>query len=111
MFQRENKMTQVKELALDMLKMVDLIVRENVGNSIVLSLYSKMVFPFLKRKILTTDDKLIKENLEISYKKLKPFFEKKQKKELLEEGEKLSGHKLHSTLRNMPEFKDVTEYF
>ena len=103
--------SKVKDLALDMLTMVDLIVKENVGNSVVLSLYSKMVFPFLKRKILTTDDKLIKENLEVSYKKLKPFFEKKQKKELLEEGERLSGHKLHPTLRNMGDFKETSEYF
>ena len=51
--------SEIKTLALEMLNMVDLIVQQNVGSPIILPLYKKLVLPFLRNKILTTDDKLI----------------------------------------------------
>ena len=99
--------SEIKTLALEMLNMVDLIVQQNVGSPIILPLYKKLVLPFLRNKILTTDDKLIKENLQVSYDKLRPFFEKKQIKDMIDEGEKLGSPKIS----DLSVFKEVSEYF
>ena len=87
--------------------MVDLIVQQNVGSPIILPLYKKLVLPFLRNKILTTDDKLIKENLQASYDKLRPFFEKKQLKDMVDEAEKLGSPKISE----IGVFKEISEYF
>ena len=99
--------SEIKTLALEMLNMVDLIVEQNVGSPIVLPLYKKLVLPFLRNKILTTDDKLIKENLQASYDKLRPFFEKKQLKDMVDEAEKLGSPKISE----IGVFKEISEYF
>ena len=99
--------SEIKTLALEMLNMVDLIVQQNVGSPIVLPLYKKLVLPFLRNKILTTDDKLIKENLQASYDKLRPFFEKKQLKDMVDEAEKLGSPKISE----IGVFKEISEYF
>ena len=99
--------SEIKTLALEMLNMVDLIVKQNVGSPIVLPLYKKLVLPFLRNKILTTDDKLIKENLQISYDKLRPFFEKIQFKDMVDEAEILGSPKISE----IGVFKEISEYF
>ena len=66
--------TKVKELALDMLNMVDVIVKQNISNSLILMSYNKFILPFLRSRITSTNDEIIKKNLQASYEKLKPFF-------------------------------------
>tara|TARA_R100000687_G_C6431497_1_gene155915 strand:+ start:23 stop:325 length:303 start_codon:yes stop_codon:yes gene_type:complete len=98
--------TKVKELALDMLNMVDVIVKQNISNSLILMSYNKFILPFLRNRISITDDEIIKKNLQASYEKLKPFFEKKQIKEMIDEAEKLGSIKLPKVFLN-----EEREYF
>ena len=84
---------EVRKISMELLDMVDRIVRQNVTNGIALSLYQKFLYPFLERKIKSTPEDLIKQNLQITFDKLKPFFEKKQLHDMVEEGEKIRQSK------------------
>ena len=87
-------MTEIKEIAKSMLEMTDNIVRRKVKNSIMLSLYDRFVLPFFHRQIENTPDEDIRQSLQMAYDKLKPHFEKKQMKDMIDEGNKLSGFKI-----------------
>ena len=77
-----------------MLEMTDNIVRRKVKNSIMLSLYDRFVLPFFHKQIENTPDEDIRQSLQMAYDKLKPHFEKKQMKDMIDEGNKLSGFKI-----------------
>ena len=87
-------MTEIKDIAKSMLKMTDTIVRKKVTNSIIISMYDRFVLPFFHKQIQNTPDEEIKISLQMAYDQLKPYFEKKQIKDQIDEGDKLSGFKL-----------------
>ena len=87
-------MTEIKDIAKSMLKMTDGIVRLKVQNPIVLTMYNRLILPFFKKSIDNTPDKEIVKQLQYAYDELKPYFEKKQLKDQIDEGNKLSGFKL-----------------
>jgi len=87
-------MTEIKNIALVILNMMDRIVRNKVQNSIVIGMYQKIIFPFFAHQIQQTPDAEIKNHLQFAYDQLKPYFEKKQMKDMLDEGNRLSGFKL-----------------
>ena len=91
---------QIRKISLELLDMVDLIVRQNVTNNVALSLYKKFLYPFLEKKIKTTPEKLIRENLQITFDKLKPYFEKKQLADQVDEAEKLGSPKIKDFLKS-----------
>ena len=80
--------------------MVDRIIRQNVSNGIAISLYQKFLYPFLARKIKSTPEDIIKQNLQITFDKLKPYFEKKQLHDMVEEAEKLGSPKIKDLLKS-----------
>ena len=49
---------QVRKISMELLVMVDLIVRQNVTNTIALSLYKKFLYPFLEKKIKSKTNKI-----------------------------------------------------
>ena len=98
---------EIRKLAMEMLGMVDLVVRQNVTNQIALTLYRKWLYPFLQKRITDTDEKLIKANLQMTYEKLKPYFDKKQMKDMIDEGEKLGSVKI----QKLGDFKELSKYF
>ena len=87
-------MTEIQNIAYSMLELTDSIVRRKVKNSIVIAMYDRMVLPFFRRQILNTPDSEIKKNLQLAYDNLRPLFEKKQMKDMIDEAEKLSGNML-----------------
>ena len=91
---------QIRKISLVLLDMVDLIVRLNVTNNVALSLYKKFLYPFLEKKIKTTPEKLIRENLQITFDKLMPYFEKKQLSDMVDEAEKLGSPKVKDLLKS-----------
>ena len=87
-------MTEIQNIAYSMLELTDNIVRRKVKNSIVIAMYDRMVLPFFRRQIQSTPDVEIKKSLQLAYDNLRPLFEKKQMKEMIDEGNRLSGFKL-----------------
>ena len=87
-------MTEIQNIAYSMLELTDSIVKRKIKNSVVIALYDRLVLPFFHRQIQSTSDQEIKQSLQLAYDKLRPLFEKKQMKEMIDEGNKLSGFKL-----------------
>ena len=87
-------MTEIQNIAYSMLELTDSIVRRKVKNSIVIAMYDRMVLPFFRRQIQSTPDVEIKKSLQLAYDNLKPLFEKKQMKDMIDEANKLSGFNL-----------------
>jgi len=87
-------MTEIKDIAKSMLKMTDGIVRLKVQNPIVLTMYNRLILPFFKKSIDNTPDKEIVKQLQYAYDELKPYFEKKQMKDMIDEADKLSDNML-----------------
>ena len=87
-------MSEIKIIAHSILAMMDKIVKGKVQNSIVLGMYQKMILPFFAHQIERTPDAQIKVHLQFAYDQLKPYFEKKQISEMIDEGNRLSGFNL-----------------
>lgn len=87
-------MTEIKDIAKSMLELTDNIVRRKVTNSIIIAMYDRLVLPFFRKQIQNTPDEEIKKSLQMAYDNLKPLFEKKQMKDMIDEGDKLSGYKI-----------------
>ena len=87
-------MTEIQNIAYSMLELTDSIVKRKIKNSVVIALYDRLVLPFFHRQIQITYDQEIKQSLQLAYDKLRPLFEKKQMKEMIDEGNRLSGFKL-----------------
>ena len=87
-------MSEIKIIAHSILSMMDKIVQGKVQNSIVIGMYQKLILPFFAHQIERTPDAEIKVHLKFAYDQLKPYFEKKQMKEMIDEADQLSGFKL-----------------
>ena len=87
-------MTEIKDIAKSMLELTDNIVRSKVTKSIIIAMYDRLVLPFFRRQIQNSPDEEIKKSLQMAYDNLKPLFEKKQMKDMIDEGDKLSGYKI-----------------
>ena len=91
---------EIRKISKDLLDMVDRLIRQNVSNGIAISLYQKFLYPFLERKIKSTPENIIKQNLQITFDKLKPYFEKKQLADQVDEAEKLGSPKIKDFLKS-----------
>ena len=100
-------MTEIQNIAYSMLELTDSIVKRKIKNSVVIALYDRLVLPFFHRQIQSTPDQEIKQSLQLAYDKLRPLFEKKQMKEMIDEADKLSGFKL----ADKGLLKDQSKYF
>jgi len=100
-------MTEIQNIAYSMLELTDGIVKRKIKNSVVIALYDRLVLPFFHRQIQNTHDQEIKQSLQLAYDKLRPLFEKKQMKEMIDEADKLSGFKL----ADKGLLKDQSKYF
>ena len=87
-------MSEIKNIAQAIVGMMDRIVRNKVQNSIIIGMYDRIILPFFNHQIQNTSDEEIKVHLQFAYDQLKPYFEKKQFKDMIDEGNKLSGFKI-----------------
>ena len=88
------RLTEIQNIAYSMLELTDSIVRRKVKNSIVIAMYDRLVLPFFRRQIQSTPDVEIKQSLQVAYDNLRPIFEKKQMKDMIDEAERLSDNML-----------------
>ena len=87
-------MSEIKDIAQAIVGMMDRIVRNKVQNSLILGMYERIILPFFYNQIQNTPDKEVRDHLQFAYDQLKPYFEKKQFKDMIDEGNKLSGFKI-----------------
>ena len=95
-------MSEIKNIAQSIVGMMDRIVRNKVQNSIIIGMYERIILPFFNHQIQNTSDQEIRDHLQFAYDQLKPYFEKKQFKDQIDEADKLSGFKLsdHGILKS-----------
>ena len=99
-------MSEIKDIAQAIVGMMDRIVRNKVQNSIILGMYERIILPFFYNQIQNTSDNEVRDHLQFAYDQLKPYFEKKQFKDQIDEADRLSGFKLsdHGLLKKEGEF-------
>ncbi len=102
--------TEMQILALSLLESLDSIMQKKLQNAITRGFWNKIGKPFGVKSISETRDDELKTDLNDIYIKFKAHFENKQLKDLLEEGNKLSGIDL-AKLTNSKELKKVSKYF
>lgn len=100
---------KMQVLALELVNVCDSIIKKKLKNSIAIGFWNKIGKPFITNQIVSMEDKDIQQDLNDFYNKLKPHFEKKVLKEMIDEANSLSGIKL-SKLKN-PKFEEAGEYF
>jgi len=101
--------SEVKNLCYKIFERMDILIQNKLGNMVLVKLYKTIILPYFHWGIKTTSDEDIKENLQFIYKTLKPFFEKKQLKDQLDEAEKIGAVSLDK-LQNK-EFEEAKRYF
>ena len=97
-------------LALSLLESLDNIIQKKLTNPITKGFWNRIGKPFGVRNISATNDEDLKADLNDIYIKFKAHFENKQLKEMLDEGNKLSGMDLSKLIDNK-ELKKVSKYF
>ena len=71
--------------------------------------WNKMGKPFVTKSILETPDSELQEDLNEMYKRLKPHFDKKDLKNMIDEANELSDIKLD--VLNNKTFNEASKYF
>ena len=83
-------------IAISVLSVCNNIAKRKLANRLLYATWEKVIFPFFIRQVNNSTEQEITADLNLVYKELKPFFEKKKTKEDIEEANKLSGIKLPS---------------
>lgn len=82
------------------------IVERKVDNPIYKKVIISMGYPYAKKQIMVTSDKELIKDLNMIYTRLKPYFEKKQFKDSVDEANRLSDIKVPDFVTNK-----IGEYF
>ena len=102
-------MSDVHLLTFKILKVIDGIIKKKLKYSMAIYFWDRIGKPYMIKAIRMVSEKELRGDMNMIYLTLKPYFEKKQLKELLDEGNKLSEIDL-SKLENK-EFEDAARYF
>jgi hypothetical protein len=96
-------------LALSLLDTCDKIIQKKLFNIMARGFWNRMGKPFVTKSIMDTSDSELQVDLNKMYKRLKPHFDKKELKDMIDEANALSGIKLD--VLNNKEFKEASRYF
>jgi predicted solute-binding protein len=99
----------LQELTLGIINIIDKIARQKIKWRVAIMFWEKMGKPFVQRAVLSMTEEELKTDLNLIYKRLKPHFEKKQLKDMLDEADRLSGIKLKKL--NNSQFNEASKYF
>ena len=102
-------MGDVHLLTFSVLKVIDGIIKKKLKYSMAVYFWDRIGKPYMIKAIRMVSEKDLKVDMNMIYLTLKPYFEKKQLKEMLDEGSRLSEIDL-SKLENK-EFEDAARYF
>ena len=102
-------MADVHLLTFSVLKVIDGIIKKKLKYSMAVYFWDRIGKPYMIKAIGMVSEKDLRVDMNMIYLTLKPYFEKKQLKEMLDEGSRLSEIDL-SKLENK-EFEDAARYF
>ena len=102
-------MGDVHLLTFSVLKVIDGIIKKKLKYSMAVYFWDRIGKPYMIKAIGMVSEKDLRVDMNMIYLTLKPYFEKKQLKEMLDEGSRLSEIDL-SKLENK-EFEDAARYF
>jgi hypothetical protein len=101
--------SDMQVLALSLLSTCDKIIQKKLFNIVAKGFWNRVGKPFVTKSILETPDKELQEDLNQMYKRLKPHFDKKELKNLIDEANELSDIKLD--VLNNKTFNEASKYF
>jgi len=101
--------TDMQILALSLLTTCDTIIQKKLFNIVAKGFWNKVGKPFVTKSILETPDEELQHDLNEMYKRLKPHFDKKELKSLIDEANELSDIKLD--VLNNKTFNEASKYF
>ena len=101
--------SDMQVLALSLLTTCDTIIHKKLNNIVAKGFWNKIGKPFITRSILETPDGELQGDLNEMFKRLKPHFEKKGLKDMIDEANELSDIKLD--VLNNKTFNEASKYF
>jgi hypothetical protein len=101
--------TEMQILALSLLTTCDKIIHKKLNNIVAKGFWNKMGKPFITKSILETPDNELTDDLNEMFKRLKPHFDKKGLKDMIDEANELSDIKLD--VLNNKTFNEASKYF
>tara|TARA_R100000963_G_scaffold35039_1_gene31256 strand:- start:2811 stop:3119 length:309 start_codon:yes stop_codon:yes gene_type:complete len=102
-------LSELHELTLSIINIIDKIAKQKIKWKVAVIFWEKMGKPFVQRAVLSMTDQELKTDLNLIYKRLRPHFEKKQLKDMIDEADKLSDIKLKKL--NNSQFNEASKYF
>ena len=103
---KNNTMTPMQKLTLDILNDCMSIVEKRVSNPVYKKVIVSMGYPYAKKEILRTTDEELKRDMNMVYNRLKKHFNKKQLKDEIDFSNSISDIKVPKFIE-----KQVGEYF
>ena len=104
------RLDELQDLAFQLLETTDGMIRRRLTNRIALTFWDKVGKNYGKNSILNSTEKELEFDMNSIYKDFKPFFENKQMKDLLDEGNKMSNIDLTKLTENK-QLQKVSKYF
>jgi len=90
------KMTQAHNIAIQILGVCNDIAKRKLQNKILFATWEKIVFPFFLRQVKLSTEQEITRDLNLIYAQLKPFINKKQIKDSIDEANNISDIQIPS---------------
>lgn len=103
------RVSDLHELTLSIINIIDKIAKQKIKWKVAIAFWDRMGRPFVQKAVLSMTEKELKTDLNLIYKRLRPHFEKKQLKDMIDEADRLSDIKLKKL--NNTEFNEVSKYF
>ena len=106
-----NRLDELQNLAFKLFDRTDNIINRKIQNPIARAFWNKIGKPYGVRSIQNSSEQELIADLNGAYSDFKEFFENKQMKDMLNEGNKLSGMRVEKLLVDTGKFKEVSKYF
>ena len=107
----KSSVSNIQNLALKLLDTTDKVCNRRLKNPIARTFWNKIGKSHAVKNIMESTDAELKVDMNDLYNDFKQFFEDKQMKDLIDEGDSLSKMDLAKLLPTNKEIKKVSEYF
>lgn len=107
----KSSVTDMQNLALKLLDTTDKVCNRRLKNQIARTFWNKIAKSHAVKSIMESNDEELRIDMNDLYNDFKSFFEDKQMKDLIDEGDKLSQMNLKKLLPTNEKIKEVSKYF
>ena len=106
-----SRLEELQSLAFKLFDRTDNIINRKIQNPIARAFWNKIGKPYGQKSIWNSTEQELTVDLNGAYDDFKEFFENKQMKIMLDEGNRLSDMKLEKLLETNTKFREVSKYF